>query len=80
MNTLSIRKNLQKFAFTMMALFFSVISFAQDSGPDNKVNTSTTTTTTEEWYMDPTYLIIGGVVLIVIIALLVRGGGRTRRD
>lgn len=75
----SITKNLQKFAFTMLTLFFSIITFAQDTAPDTKVSSSTTTTTTEEWYMDPTYLIVGGIVLIAIIALLVRGG-RSRRD
>jgi hypothetical protein len=80
MNTKLITKNLQKFAFSMLALFFSVMSFAQDTAPDTQVSTSTKTTTTEQWYMDPTYLIIGGVVLIVVIALLVRGGGRGRRD
>ncbi|MCY0969700.1 hypothetical protein [Chryseobacterium wangxinyae] len=77
MNTTLITKNLQKFAFTMLAMFISIASWAQDSVP---VTTSTKTTTTEEWYMDPTYLIIGGVVLIVVIALLVRGGGRGTRD
>lgn len=75
----SITKNLQKFALTMLTLFFSIMTFAQDTAPDTKVSSSTTTTTTEEWYMDPTYLIIGGIVLIVVIALLVRGG-RSRRD
>lgn len=75
----SITKNLQKFALMMLTLFFSIMTFAQDTAPDTKVSSSTTTTTTEEWYMDPTYLIIGGIVLIVVIALLVRGG-RSRRD
>lgn len=73
-------KKLQKFALTMLTMFFSIISFAQDTTPDTQVSTSTKTTTTEQWYMDPTYLIIGGVVLIVVIALLVRGGGRGSRD
>lgn len=80
MNTTLITKNLQKFAFTMLTLFFSIMSWAQDTAPDTKVSTSTKTTTTEEWYMDPTYLVVGGIVLIVIIALIVRGGSRRTRD
>ncbi len=80
MNTTLITKNFQKFALTMLTLFFSIAAFAQDTAPDTKVSTSTTTTTTEEWYMDPTYLIIGGLVLLIVIVLLARGGGRGRRD
>ncbi|MDF2551594.1 MAG: hypothetical protein K0R36_3111 [Chryseobacterium sp.] len=77
MNITLLTKKLQKFAFTILTLFFGIMASAQDTVP---VTTSTKTTTTEEWYMDPTYLIIGGVVLIIVIALLVRGGGRGTRD
>lgn len=77
MDATLITKKLQKFAFSILALFLSITAFAQDTVP---VSTTTQTTTTEEWYMNPTYLIIGGVVLIVVIALLVRGGGRGTRD
>lgn len=78
MNTKLLTKKMQQFALTVLSLFLSIATFAQDT--TDAITTSTKTTTTEQWYMDPTYLIIGGVVLIVVIALLVRGGGRGTRD
>ncbi|CAD7806695.1 hypothetical protein CHRY9390_01547 [Chryseobacterium aquaeductus] len=74
-----ITTKMQSFALTIFALFFSILTFAQDDAVDTKVSTSTTTTTTEEWYTNPTYIIIGAVLFIVLVAVLVRGG-RERRD
>lgn len=65
-----------QFALTVMATFFSVLSYAQDKGADLKVDVNTTkTTSTEEWISNPIYWVIGGVVLIIIVALIARGGG-----
>lgn len=75
----TITNKMQSNAFTMIALLFSVFTFAQDAVEDTKVSTSTTTTTTEEWYANPTYIIIGAILFIVLVAVLVRGG-RSRRD
>lgn len=73
MGTKIIKTGLQKFAFTVFALLFSLSAMAQETGTSTEVTTKTTTT--EEWYLNPTYLIVGAVVLIILIALLMRGRG-----
>lgn len=62
--------------FNFLAIFSSVLSFAQDSAV---VKTTNVTTSTEEWQTNPTYWIIGGVVLIVIVAIVAMSG-RKKND
>lgn len=62
--------------FNFLAIFSSVLSFAQDS---SVVKTTNVTTSTEEWQTNPTYWIIGGVVLIVIVAIVAMSG-RKKND
>ena len=66
---------LGKVSALFFAVFFSILSFAQDADTNLKVDV-TTTKTTEEWYTNPLYLIIGAVVLIILIAIIARGGGK----
>ena len=65
------------FIFSVIALFYSVLSFAQDSTVVKTTNV--TSTSTEEWQTNPTYWIIGGVVLIVIVAIVAMSG-RKKND
>lgn len=65
------------FLFSILAIFSSAITFAQDSAVVKTTNV--TTTSTEEWQTNPTYWIIGGVVLIVIVAIVAMSG-RKRND
>lgn len=62
--------------FNFLAIFSSVLSFAQDSAV---VKTTNVTTSTEEWQTNPTYWIIGGIVLIVIVAIVAMSG-RKKND
>lgn len=66
-------KRAEKISIFLMTVFFSVVSFAQESTPDLKVDVNSTKTTTTDWFSNPVYWIIGAVVLIIIIALITRG-------
>ncbi len=57
------------FLFSVLAIFSSVLTFAQDS----------TIVKTEEWQSNPIYWIIGGVVLIIIVAIIAMSG-RKKND
>ncbi len=65
------------FLFSVLAIFSSVLTFAQDSTIVKTTNT--TTTSTEEWQSNPIYWIIGGVVLIIIVAIIAMSG-RKKND
>ena len=70
-------KQTEKISIFLLTIFFSIVTFAQSSTPDLKVDiNSTKSTTTTDWYTNPLYWVIGAVVLIIIVALISRGNGR----
>lgn len=71
-------KKTEKFSLILMALFFSVITFAQDKAADLTVDVKTTETSSSstEWFSNPLYWVIGGLILVVLIAVVARGGGK----
>ncbi|MCC2590951.1 hypothetical protein [Chryseobacterium sp. MFBS3-17] len=59
--------------------FLSVMTYAQESNPDLKIDVDVdkgTDTMGGDWMSNPLVWVIGALVLIVIIALLARGGNR----
>ncbi len=74
----TIQTKLEKFAVSVMALFFGVLAFAQEN-PDLKVDVDVDDATGGamggDWMSNPLVWVIGALVLILIIALVARGGG-----
>lgn len=78
MGTIEIKKKAEKFIISVMALFFGVLAFAQESAPDLKVDVDMDKggdAMGGDWMSNPLVWVIGALVLILIIALVARGGG-----
>lgn len=77
MNTTLLTRKLERFGILILTVFFSALSFAQETTPSVDVTTtSSKTTTTEQWFTNPIYWVIGALIFIVIIAIVARGNGR----
>lgn len=77
MGTIEIKKKAEKFIISVMALFFGVLAFAQESAPDLKVDVDMDKggdAMGGDWMSNPLVWVIGALVLILIIALVARGG------
>lgn len=73
----NLQTKLEKFAVSVMAMFFGVMAFAQENS-DLKVDVNVDDGTSAmggDWMSNPLVWVIGALVLILIIALVARGGG-----
>lgn len=67
---------LETFAICLLAFFFGVRTFAQESAPDLKVDVDVDKggdAMGGDWMSSPLVWVIGALVLILIIALVARG-------
>ncbi|TXF75114.1 hypothetical protein [Chryseobacterium sp.] len=66
---------LETFAICLLAVFFGVRTFAQESAPDLKVDVDVDKggAMGGDWMSSPLVWVIGALVLILIIALVARG-------
>jgi len=68
----SIKIQISKCLLICLALFQSMVIFAQDSSAVTTTK-STSSTTTTNWYMQPWAWVAGGVVLLVLLIAMFSG-------
>ena len=60
-----------RFSLTMITLFLSLVSFAQD---DKKVDIDINVDKKSEWYVQPWVWVVGGAIFILLLVALLKGG------
>jgi hypothetical protein len=57
---------------SLILIFFSLLSHAQDKGVDVDINLKKES----EWYQQPWVWIVGGAIFVLLLVALLRGGSR----